>query len=103
MAWLAGLLEGEGSFVQRGPRKELVIQMQMTDRDVVAKAHFLAGMGKFYAYPRAADDKRGWKDVYLWNVANQRHAYALMVAILPFMGARRTERIRGIILEWLHK
>ncbi len=101
LAFLAGLLEGEGSFIlDRGkwPR----IKLKMTDEDVVRKAYELAGTGTMsgpHKVPKA--DGSGYhKDNWSWRVCNQYECYALMVAILPWMGTRRREQIMSVIKTW---
>lgn len=88
--WLAGLLEGEGSFdLHRGryPR----IRLGMTDRDVVGRAATLIGARvrlTFRPKPYAAT----------WHAeVSGPSAVAVMEAVLPHMGARRSARIAEIL------
>ena len=51
LAWVAGLLEGEGAFVlawhksSAGPYPEVRVQCNMTDEDVIRKLHASTGVG----------------------------------------------------------
>ena len=100
IAWLAGLLEGEGSFIF-GAKKSLIVQLQMTDGDVVKLAHSLAGVGRFHGpYDNTRrTDARPRKESYMWT-AHGDVAYAVMVDVLPKMGDRRRQRILEVIALW---
>ncbi len=88
--WLAGLLEGEGSFdLQRGkyPR----VRLAMTDRDVVGRAATLFGSSIRLTL-------KAWPEKPIWHAEKQgRDAAEIMRAILPFMGARRSQKIAEIL------
>lgn len=84
--WLAGLLEGEGSFDShrgRYPR----IRLAMTDRDIVGRAATLMDT-TIRLTLHEAPSKPTWHT----EVSGGRAA-AIMEAILPHMGARRSQRI----------
>lgn len=84
--WLSGLLEGEGSFdLHRGryPR----VRVGMADRDVVGRAATLMGVGV-----RLSIRPRPYKALWHAEVSG-RKAVAVMRAVLPHMGARRSARI----------
>lgn len=88
--WLAGLLEGEGTFdLHRGkyPR----IRLGMTDRDVVGRAATLLG-GKVRLSLKPAPAQA------MWHVEiSGTKATEIMRAILPHMGARRSAKIATIL------
>jgi len=86
LLWLAGLLEGEGTFdAHRGryPR----IRLGMTDRDVVGRAASLMG-AEFRSSLRRPPASATWHT----EVSGER-AVAIMREVLPFMGARRSAAI----------
>jgi hypothetical protein len=90
VAWLAGILEGEGCFhFNRTPK----ITVAMTDEDVIAKVASLFGKG----YRHRKSRKEGNKDVYTTEVFSVT-AIEIMNKILPYMGIRRTEKIKEVIL-----
>jgi hypothetical protein len=92
LIWLAGLLEGEGTFDlqrKRYPR----IRLAMTDRDVVGRAATLMGT-KVRLSLRKAPVTSTWHA----EVQGPR-AEALMEALLPYMGSRRSGRIAGILAD----
>lgn len=86
LIWLAGLLEGEGTFdAHRGryPR----IRLAMTDRDIVGRAASLMD-AKIRLSLHDAPAKPTWHT----EISGDRAA-AIMREILPFMGSRRSGRI----------
>lgn len=91
LAWLAGYLEGEGSFCQGAPSSlnKPTIQLQTTDLDVARRAANLLGT---VASPRGTPKKKHWKQVY--GVTRKgRAAVALMLQLRPHMGDRRRAQI----------
>jgi len=110
-AWLAGLLEGEGCFSLQSYRKHPAekiggyqvpsIELKMTDRDVVQRAGKLLGgkQGRVRSQLRKEHGKDR-KPIFIWRVNGHRAVY-LMSLLLPFMGKRRSSRIRELIT--LHK
>lgn len=90
LLWLAGLLEGEGSFdAHRGkyPR----IRLAMTDRDVVGRAASVMDSSiRLALHPAPA--KATWHT----EISGERAA-EIMRDILPFMGSRRSGRIADVL------
>lgn len=107
IAWLAGLLEGEGSFHCDGGRGSrlrettghLSITVQMTDEDVIKKIQQVTGFGTF----RSPRQLPSGKTCYGWSVSNQTQAAGLMMTLLPLMGVRRAAKIRECLAEWKKK
>lgn len=90
LVWLAGLLEGEGSFdLHRAkyPR----IRVGMTDRDVVGRAATLMGVSV-----RATLRPAPWSATFHAEVSGARAA-ELLDDLLPLMGARRSAKIATIL------
>lgn len=88
--WLAGLLEGEGTFdLSKGryPR----IRLAMTDRDVVGRAATLMDTSIRLSLKRAPSAPTWHSEV------SGPRAEAIMREILPFMGARRSQRIAEVL------
>jgi hypothetical protein len=90
LIWLAGLLEGEGTFdSHRGkyPR----IRLAMTDRDVVGRAASLMD-AKIRLSLHAAPAKPTWHA----EISGEKAA-EVMRLILPFMGTRRSAKIAEVL------
>lgn len=103
LAWAAGVFEGEGfigTYDYRGHRPSWMMSVEMTDEDVVRKLHRVMGLGKVYGpylrkTGRCADPLPTW----VWRLARRCDIYAACVALFPFMGQRRQERMVEAIRE----
>lgn len=85
-AWLAGLLEGEGSFIsliRRGvPRVR--VSMVSTDQDVIERVMAITGV------PTGTQSQRpDRKRCYHWHCDRRRDVEALIERLYPLMGERR--------------
>jgi hypothetical protein len=100
LAWLAGLLEGEGSFLKGPPSapNQPRIVIDMTDYDVVLKVSKLFRV----TYICESKDKRNplWKADYR-TLVRGTNAIALMKKLRPFMGIRRREQIDAAIKSFI--
>lgn len=99
LAWLAGLLEGEGSFL-RGPPSAPntpVAKVQMTDRDVIARVAALFEVG----YVNESQHEE-YKTAYQTMLRGER-AVELMKRLRPFMGARRQGQIDEVLASYSPK
>jgi hypothetical protein len=92
--WLAGLLEGEGSFLAGPPSapNSLRIALTMTDEDVVARVAALWGVA-YHEVRQQRSRVMGWKPNYYVHLRG-KPAVELMEQLLPFMGERRQQQIR---------
>jgi hypothetical protein len=90
-AWLAGILEGEGSFISKGRPK---IQVAMTDQDIIARLSELTGVGRVYAVSR---QKPHHKDAWLWAVNRPAHLEHIIRLVLPWLGQRRTLAAKDVL------
>lgn len=92
--WLAGWLEGEGSFLRpppSDPRRPRVVG-QSRDRDVVDEVARLFGV-KPTTRTDPRGQARGWSTMYEALLRGPR-AVQLMAAVLPLLGRRRSEQVR---------
>lgn len=97
VAWLAGLLEGEGCFETH--KNSPGLRLNMTDEDVVARAAGILGV------PRPARSYLRDNRKPLWALSvHGAHAIEWMKVILPYMGGRRTAKIEEVIAAYVaHK
>jgi hypothetical protein len=95
--WLAGLLEGEGTFLAGPPSapRSPVIQFWMTDRDVVERAGALLDSAVMPHAPRRAH----WKTTYAVRLCGPR-AVVWMRRLWPLMGTRRRAQIDRAIASY---
>ena len=88
LLWLAGLLEGEGTFLRPPPSSpgQPIVSCRMTDRDVIDRVGAALGTSV------SANDKGNYKTEYAAAVRGAR-AVALMTDIKPMLGTRRQAAI----------
>lgn len=99
IAWLAGLLEGEGSFMvwkNHKPKKTYfypTISVNMTDKDIIDRVANLFGT-QSYVFKKAygVSKKPSWR-----AMVRGKNAVAWMKLLLPYMGERRAEKINEIL------
>jgi hypothetical protein len=91
LAWLAGILEGEGSFLRPAPSAPNLplVRLSMTDRDVVERAAKLVGAA---VTPWTPPGNPRHKTTFIMSVRGTR-ARELMLHLRPLMGRRRREQI----------
>jgi hypothetical protein len=87
IAWIAGILEGEGSFIIR-PNGGILICCTMTDFDVLERIQKSVG-GSIYTHRRK--QKEYHKSSWTWNIYGEK-AYTLTKQILPYLLSRRSEK-----------
>lgn len=101
--WVAGILEGEGSFMMI---KSWVsgkaylypkIVVTMTDRDIIERVAVLFGNSVYDVPPEKKFPGRKYQ--YRAQISGAPAA-ELMLLLLPIMGARRGKRIREILMEF---
>jgi hypothetical protein len=90
LAWLAGLLEGEGSFIAGPPSapRSPAVQVSMVDGDVVERAAALLGVSVTVVPSR----REGWRTAYCARIRGAR-AVLWMKRLRPLMGVRRQAQI----------
>lgn len=107
--WLAGLLEGEGSFHishakprlwrnERSTRASACLSLSMTDRDVVERAKTLMGLTSKTTV-RVRANAMSTKPAYMIQTSGWR-AIAWMQTLWPLLGERRRARISQIVKAW---
>jgi len=96
VAWLAGILEGEGSWVRKG-KDRVSVQVAMTDRDIVYRLRKITGVGNIFGpYKREAHHKELW----VWSVGAINHARDVTDKVLPYLGQRRKAKAVKLFGTW---
>jgi hypothetical protein len=104
-AWIAGIYEGEGSFVARRRRRPhhelpLMVSMVSSDLDVLERLRDWTGWGSVHErHPSGA--KPNWKPTWGWSITRTETAIAFGVAVDPWLLARRRATIRDLVNEYL--
>lgn len=105
LAWLAGLIEGEGCWYWRKPspnggRGGLGLSVEMNDLDVLQTAHRIAGVGPAPRHKKVRTTRYGQSDSHQWQVQSTAEVVALMFALFPWMHERRRATIRQLLDRW---
>jgi hypothetical protein len=88
--WLAGLVEGEGTFIPGPPSapRTPALQVTMADRDIIDRAAVLLDCAVSVVPAR----REGWRTAYCVSVRGPR-AVEWMRGLRPLMGYRRQAQI----------
>lgn len=95
LAWAAGLLEGEGSFIWLASRRKLRVQMQHTDWDILIRLQKILG-GIINDVPARENRKQCWN----WGINRHSQAAGTMMMLFPFLGERRRSQVRDVLSRW---
>ena len=87
LAWLAGLLEGEGYI----GRRKVFLRIRMRDEDVIARCSLFA-IGHLRG-PVEGNPAKGHAPMYEWTVTRTDHFVAILSAVYANLGTRRKVRI----------
>ena len=104
IAWLAGLVDGEGSFGKQSRRAapyNPAITLTMTDVDVVERAARIMG-DVAHVMPRDLQWPASYKTPWTVRLTGRRAA-AWLMTLYPLMCARRQERFREILIRWIRR
>nr|YP_002000412.1 putative LAGLIDADG homing endonuclease [Oedogonium cardiacum]YP_002000466.1 putative LAGLIDADG homing endonuclease [Oedogonium cardiacum]ACC97274.1 putative LAGLIDADG homing endonuclease [Oedogonium cardiacum]ACC97302.1 putative LAGLIDADG homing endonuclease [Oedogonium cardiacum] len=103
IAWMAGLLEGEGSFGLDKRSKQryekstsppgAYVKISMTDEDVIEKMAKL--VNKTYYSPTRLTKKN--KKVYILHIGDRESLLALLPRLFPYFGKRRQAEVQVCI------
>lgn len=97
LAWVAGLLEGEGSFCiakkKDRPSNYPIITCNMTDLDVIERLRGITGVGSIVSIQPPGNTKRQ----YRWRVARHNDCFVLAGLLYPYMGTRRRKQIEELL------
>ena len=94
VAWLAGLLEGEGCFyIDKKSKNRVMIEIGMTDLDIIQR------VAKLFNRKIVSFKPKNKNSQPLYRVAIQgKKAFPVMRLILPLMGERRTKKIKTLLI-----
>ena len=98
LAYLAGVFDGEGSFGhwskgQKNNYKEVVVQVEMRDIDIIGKFQEFFACGHIsYRAPRTENAN----PTHVWKVKGDK-ALEVLKLMLPFFGERRREKYNHVV------
>ena len=99
IAWVAGILEGEGCWTHRNARTHWWIAVRMTDKDIIDRLEAVTGVGQISP---ARPQKSNYKMAWAWQVSVQPHREWLTTIVWPWLGERRRAKIRELWPEVEH-
>jgi hypothetical protein len=95
--WLAGILEGEGSFqIDKHKYPMLRLSMAVDQADTVKRVAEL--WGKPVRWERPYKTNKQWKRV---TAVIGRDAFFWLTLIYPYMSARRKQQIMDMLVTWV--
>lgn len=99
IAWVAGLLEGEGSFLRASPSQpgHPRVTVQMTDEDVIRRIREVVGHG--CVVPTSDTRNPDWQPAFRWTVKGTP-AVELMEKVRPWMYSRRREQLDAALASY---
>jgi hypothetical protein len=102
IAWLAGIIEGEGSItgvsenLKKHQRKTYRVVVEMVDEDIIRRCQTIFGYGQI----RKVNPRGLGKQIrYVWDVSNRSKVYSLISMIYPWLGTRRKTRAKEALLN----
>lgn len=102
LAWLAGLIDGEGCFSADQKTKDspnlsyrLRVVLQSRDKFVLEKVQAIAG-GRLQHRKRQKSWKPHWSDQWEWDVSIHGELYVLCQELLPYLVLKK-DRCKEVI------
>lgn len=92
-AWVAGIIEGEGCIGYYPSNRGYYLGVEMKDRDILDRLSGVTGVGTVITKPA----RRNSAETYLWSVKNKAGVVLVCESILPYMGVRRTTKIKEVL------
>lgn len=99
LGWVAGFLEGEGSFSGRGSGKGcLTVAVSQVQREPLERLQRLFG-GEIYRYNHGKNSKPTWSNFYRWTKCGKKAA-EIMILLYPLMSPKRQDKIAELLVIW---
>ena len=95
ITWISGLLEGEGCF-DLAKNKYSRVRLYMTDKDIVKRYVNICNKNNINTPSIKTQIRNNRKDIYGLTIYGN-NAQILMNLVLPFMGKRRSQKIKELI------
>lgn len=93
IAWLAGIVDGEGCFNKQGG--SFCLSVSSTDYDIVEKCQLITEIGSI----KQLKDRPNRKSTWTWRVFTTADTVRLALAMAPLLCSRRKEKILEILEE----
>ncbi len=98
LAWLGGLVEGEGCFYRQNMGKYHYpsITISMTDHDVMDKVATMWGVNLQGPYQSKRPNSKPMYKALVFN----NNAVAWMLTLFPLLGKRRRAKVIELVRDW---
>lgn len=96
LAWVAGVLEGDGFITLN--RNVPQIGAAMSDLDVLQRVQGIVGSGSITGPYK--QNGMGRKPMYYWRVGVGDKSVALMAALWHWLGSRRRSQVADVVRVW---
>lgn len=93
VAWLAAIVEGEGTFGRTG-RPGGQVRVVMTDLDIIKRLQTVTGLGLVHSRGRRADHH---KETWEWAVTRRQNVCVLVERLAPLLLQRRRAGLEFIL------
>lgn len=97
IAWAAGILEGEGSFIintQKGRKTPSVrIKCEMTDHDIILRLRDVFAVGNIHT-PKI---RPGCKQSWALQIYKQSDIETVIHKVMPYLGIRRSAKAKELL------
>lgn len=101
--WLAGIIEGEGSFTHSrkkvGGAPLAKITINMTDQDVLERVASITKSNLLGPYTRKENNRKDYKPWFSVQMRGNK-AIQWMMTLYSLMGNRRKSKIEEILISW---
>jgi hypothetical protein len=94
VAWAAGLFEGEGCISYGVKRGNVIVQVRMTDRDIIERLHAVVPCPKIGIVLPKSDHH---KTQYRWTLTAPDRIREFLNMTLPYFGERRSTRAQELL------
>lgn len=98
LAWAAGFLEGEGSWIVYGGRNRIRLRIAATNTDPepLKMLAEILGVGHVYG-PRNPGNRTNTHELWEWIVDRKADVYAVSIALWPWMSQKRRAKMNVVI------
>lgn len=91
MGFIAGIIDGEGSFSSSNNSHKIVVQMN--DKDTIERLKEYSGVGNIYG-PRIREN---WQPSYVWQVSKREDLLDVLMYTVPLLSERRRDQVSKLL------
>ena len=99
IGYVAGILDGEGSFMTATSGFTPKVQVHITDLDVLETLQTVTGCGTIHKVTKRQDH---WKQAWVWRCSGNE-AVSVMNSVLPYMSKHRSNKIHEVLEIWYNR